>query len=448
VGLAVSILATTVGAQPGILSSGRVPLWSTDAPVCILAVNREDPGLVIPSPHLSPTLSDILGPGATESRLPTIGAPLNKAAVGANVTFSVAYADGANEGFNDATLGTQRRAAFEFALGIWALRLQGPATISVVAEMTPRGGTANSAVLASAGAQQFWREFTNAPFAQTFYPEALVEVISGSDPDAGTAEIGVDFNSDVDNQTVLGSCDWYYGTDATPTGCDIDFTTVTIHEIAHGLGFTASFGSNGQFGIGTPRRPIVYDLFLVDGTGTPLIDIPGSSKVRNPVFWDGTIGAWGHTNNFGGLGNAVIYAPSTFSGGSSISHVDESTYTGDWDLQTPFHDDPNHDPDRVMFGILEDIGWSRPQSRYSLDAASGFEDGSSANPFNSVTESMNGVPSDGFVRLLPGTFSETVSFGSKPLLLESYGSAVIGDGVGSSAAGFVAADTTSDAAER
>lgn len=431
-------------AQPSRVSSGRIPLWSIDAPVCILAVNRDDPGLELPAPHLSPTIPEILGPGTTELDLPGVGGQLNKTMVGANVTFSVLYADGANEGFNDPTLGTQRRAAFEFAAGIWADRLQGPGTITVVAEMTPRGGTATSAVLASAGPEQLWRDFTNAPLANIFYVEALVEVISGSDPDPGTAEIGVDFNSDVDNATVLGSCDWYYGTDATPTGCDIDFVTVTLHELAHGLGFVSSGRSNGQFGIGTPSFPIIYDLFLVDGAGTPLLNIGGPSKMTNPVFWAGTIGVWGHTNNFGGTGNAVIYAPSTFSGGSSISHLDESTYTGVWDLQTPFHDEPNHDPDRVMFGVLEDIGWSRPESRYALDAASGFEDGSSANPFNTASESATAVPPGGFVRFLPGTFSETLLIDSKPMLLESYGPAVVGEG----AVGTLPAPVEPDSADR
>ena len=420
----------TAIAQPSRVSSGRIPLWSTDAPVCILAVNRDDPGLELPAPHLSPTIPEILGPGQTELDLPGVGGQLNKMMVGANVTFSVLYADGVSEGFNDPTLGTQRRAAFEFALGVWSVRLQGPGTISVVAEMTPRGGTPTSAVLASAGAEQYWREFTNAPFATTFYPEALVEVISGSDPDLTTAEIGVDFNSDVDNGTVLGSCDWYYGTDATPTGCDIDFVTVTLHEVAHGLGFVSSGRSSGQFGIGNPSFPIIYDRFLVNGTGTPLLNIAGASKMTNPVFWAGAVGSWGHTNNFGGVGNAVIYAPSTFSGGSSISHLDESTYTGVWDLETPFHDEPTHDPDRVMFGVLEDIGWSRPESRYALDAASGFEDGSSANPFNTASESATAVPAGGSVRFLPGTFSETLLVDGKALLLESYGSAVIGEGTG------------------
>lgn len=429
-------------AQRARISSGRIPLWSTDDPVCILAVNRDDPALVLPSPHLSPTIPEVLGPDATELDLPTVGARLNKAMVGANVTFSVLYADGAGEGFNDPVLGAQRKAAFEFSLNIWAARLQGPATISVTAEMTARGGTPTSAVLASAGAEQFWREFTNAPHANTFYPEALVEVISGSDPDPGTAEIGVDFNSDVDNGTVLGSCDWYYGTDGSPTGCDIDFVTVTLHEIAHGLGFTSSGRSSGQFGIGVPSYPIIYDLFLVNGSGTRLLDIGGASKMTSPVFWDGTVGVWGHTNNFGGTGNAVIYAPSTFSSGSSISHLDEATYTGVWDLETPYHDVPNHEPDRVMFGVLEDVGWSRPESRYALDAAAGFEDGSSANPFNTASEAATAVPSGGSVRLLPGTFPETLILDTTPMVIESYGSAVIGEGAGTVALPPAEVDTT------
>jgi hypothetical protein len=78
-------------------------------------------------------------------------------------------------------------------------------------------------------------------------------------------------------------------------------------------------------------------------------------------------------------------------------------------------------------GILQDIGHSLPQSRYVDLSHGAFEDGSSANPFNTVIEAVLFVPDHGHVRILPGTYSEVMII-DKPLTLHSSGgTVVIGD---------------------
>lgn len=403
-------------------------LWSTSQPVCILVHNPKHEPLQLPEPYTPQSIRELYGPEITEDQLlslKTLPQRLQpqKIWVGNNVVLAVTYGDGANEGFNDQTLGAARQRAFEFAMGVWADNLQGPATISINATMTPRGGTATAAVLASAAPAQFWRNFSNAPFKDTWYPECLVEIISGSDPDNNRLDINVDFNSDVDNATVLGNRDFYYGTDASP-GTDFDFVTVTIHELCHGLGFISSFTSSGTYG----SFPNIFDRFLVDSTGTQLITKAASANnvTGNNVFWNGLRGRYMYNVNFGRTNNVPMFAPTPFEDGSSLSHLDEATFTGVWELQTPFISGVVHVPDEIVMGILQDIGYSLPTSRYVDLNADGFEDGSSANPFNTLKEGIDAVPENGALRLLPSNYRGAITLEKRMTVHSSGGVATLG----------------------
>jgi hypothetical protein len=137
-------------------------------------------------------------------------------------------------------------------------------------------------------------------------------------------------------------------------------------------------------------------------------------------------GRFAYNNFFGNLGNVPIFAPTPFQVGSSIAHLNEATFTGAWDLMTPNYNNANHNPDALVMGILQDIGYSLPYSRYVDDDASGFEDGSSANPFNTVIEGIDDVPTNGFVRIIPGTYPETMIVDRAMKLHSCGGTAVIG----------------------
>jgi hypothetical protein len=100
-----------------------------------------------------------------------------------------------------------------------------------------------SAILGSAGPTAVIRDFPGAPLTNTWYPIALANALAGSDLNGSTPEIQAVFNSDVDNSSVLGSTDWYYGLDGNP-GNDIDLLTVFLHELAHGLGFSSLVNLN------------------------------------------------------------------------------------------------------------------------------------------------------------------------------------------------------------
>ncbi|MCC6424713.1 MAG: PEP-CTERM sorting domain-containing protein [Phycisphaerales bacterium] len=275
----------------------------------------------------------------------------------AAVTFVADYSgDGANEGFNDPTYGVQRKAAFQFALNIWGTKLQNSyagETVRVLATFDPLGGSASSATLGQAGPVGSIANFSppaNPKYqTSTWFAAALANHIKQSDMyTAGMGnEISATFNSDVDNSTVLGTSDFYYGTDGN-AGSDSDFISVVLHEIAHGLGFTGTIKSDGSY---NSSLPSIYDRFLENG-GNALTGMSNAQRVAaiksNALYWTGADGTAANGNT-----QIQMYAPTTYSAGSSIYHVDQSLT----DLMAPIYQGVNHSPSARDLGILSDIGW-------------------------------------------------------------------------------------------
>ncbi|MCC7349683.1 MAG: hypothetical protein IT446_03865 [Phycisphaerales bacterium] len=275
----------------------------------------------------------------------------------AAITFVADYSgDGANEGFNDATLGAQRKAAFQYALNIWSTKLQSSyvgETIRVLATFDPLGGDGSSATLGQAGPAGINANFSppaNPKYqTNTWFPAALANHIKQSDlyTSSNGNEITAQFNSDVDNSTVLGNVDFYYGTDGNG-GSDSDFISVVLHEVAHGLGFTGTIKSDGSF---NGALPTIYDRFLENG-GNALTGMTNAQRLAaiksDALYWTGADGTAANGNS-----QIKMYAPSTYSAGSSVYHVDQSLT----DLMAPIYQGVNHNPSARDLGILSDIGW-------------------------------------------------------------------------------------------
>jgi hypothetical protein len=269
----------------------------------------------------------------------------------AQVVFT--YADDPGEGFNDPTLGAARRAAFEFATAIWGNAVGGSVTIVVDAAMDPLGGSGSGAVLGQAGSALVARDFDGAPLAGTWYPIPLANQLAGEDLAPSTADVIATFNSDVDNGAVLGTVDWYYGTDANP-GSDIDFVAVVLHELGHGLGFFDMISqSTGGWLSGFPD---IYgrNLVLAGAPDVPFITMNDAARLSaltsGNVFWGGA-----NVLAANGGGMAEIYAPSPYEAGSSISHWSTSL-TPD-QLMEPFYTGPQHGSGLAL-SALRDLGWS------------------------------------------------------------------------------------------
>jgi hypothetical protein len=274
------------------------------------------------------------------------------------------------------------RTAFQAAVNIWQTQIHSTVPIDVVADWSDLTTQFGPGVLGAAGPTDFVENFTNAPVANVFYPIALANAIAGSDqlsanvcnpdlnlpnpPNPSGAEISASFNSD---QTLP----WSFG--PGPVANKVDFESVVLHELGHGLGFVGTNDVPGDpnIGVGTSglsndgRNLTIFDTFAADGSDLPLdatyasgtTDLGDALRgVDRGVTWDGPAG---DAAAGGGPNRPVLYSPSSFQEGSSFSHLDEATYLkGNANaLMTPGLelDEVERSPGPIMLGMFKDMGW-------------------------------------------------------------------------------------------
>lgn len=294
----------------------------------------------------------------------------------ASATIIVQNVDGAGEGFNDptpftpvggnpaTTLGEARLNAFEYAADIWAAQLNSSVTIIVQAKMDPLTCTSSSAVLGSAGATTVHRNFTNAPVADTWYCQALANSLAGVDLDPSHPDITATFNSNLNGSTsCLNGIEWYYGYDGN-SGNNIDFVTVVLHEIGHGLGFQTycDLSTGARLNGFNDTYMLKIDRALASPSSFSAMSdaqrVSASTSDPN-LRWIGAsvTAAVPLVPVIAGLnGNyARLHAPSTLVIGSSVSHW-SSAITPNQSME-PSYTGPNHDTGLAL-NLMEDIGWS------------------------------------------------------------------------------------------
>lgn len=160
---------------------------------------------------------------------------------------------------------------------------------------------------------------------------------------------------------------WNIGS-GNPLSNQIDFRSVVTHEIGHSIGFYDSYDPNyDDWGNawGTESNPYdwagyqglsTWDQNLIDSAGNRPSNggygTPGNFNERdNPVYWRGT-----NANTYYG-GPVPIYAPSTYQGGSSLSHVDETALPNA--LMSPYVSlgQSVRAPTGVEWEMMQDMGW-------------------------------------------------------------------------------------------
>jgi hypothetical protein len=188
------------------------------------------------------------------------------------------------------------------------------------------------------------------------------------------AEIAVAFN--------LNFLPWYFGTNGNTPAGKIDFVSVVLHEIGHGLGFLGNMrvsSGSGSWGWNV-SRPTIYDRFTENGAGQSLIDtalFPNPSValadqlIGGSVYFDGPNANAANTAN--GQGPVRLYAPATWSSGSSYAHLDYDTYRNTENALMVYaipSQTARHDPGPVMLCLLKDIGWTVPATCDTIDLSS------------------------------------------------------------------------------
>jgi len=307
----------------------------------------------------------------------------------AEATIVVNNLDGAGEGFNDptpftpvggnpaTTLGSARLVAFSFAATTWGRKLNSAVQIRVDATIDALACSQTSAVLGAAGTITVHRDFSGALLASTWYPQALANALAGTDLDPASSDITALFNGTLDAGTCLGGTRWYYGLDGAPPPGDVDFVTVVLHELGHGLGFQTfvALGTGAKF-LG---RDDVYARKLEHHGAIPA-DYPSmtndqrvTASTSDPdLHWlGGLVNAAGSSSLSGGVasGHVRMYGPAPQQPGASVSHFSVDLVPDQ--LMEPFYTGPDHDLGLTL-KLLEDLGWTAapPVTAAAVPAAS------------------------------------------------------------------------------
>ncbi len=223
----------------------------------------------------------------------------------AAATIIINNINAAGVGFNDptpatpvggntgTTLGEQRLIAFTYAANLWGATLTSNVPIVINAQFTPLTCTATSGVLGSAGATFIYRNFPNAPKADTWYSYALANRIAGVDVSTTPSpQINSNFNSNLGQTGCLTGTFFYLGLDGNH-GANIDFVAVLQHEMGHGLGFQTF--TNGTTGAMNGGFPAIWDHFLFGSvTGKLWKDMTNAERVASAISLDKLV--WTGTN--------------------------------------------------------------------------------------------------------------------------------------------------------
>lgn len=272
---------------------------------------------------------------------------------GSGSSFEITYTDPIGAGFNDSVHGATRRRALEAAVTAWTKVIQGTVPIKVnvsMDEMDDGDDDEETTVLAVAGPVEFWlRDGAAVPSALEW------QLRKRRAADAEDVDIEVQVNS---------TANWDYAVDGVAARGKSSFVYTLIHEIGHGLGFVDSFDiENGDY---ANVVPFVFDTFLNRGAraGSRLTQRTGDQAIEDlqsdDLYFDGANATEASRRSIRPMPMVKLYAPDPYEPGSSISHVDQDTYsdikTG---LMTPSDFGSGSDKiDILTLAIMKDLGYT------------------------------------------------------------------------------------------
>jgi len=239
------------------------------------------------------------------------------------------------------------RTEVQAALDTWATNFKSSVDITMTATW---GRSANNDVLGSARPGSYFAGFTGAPDSTLWYPSALANALAGKDLDRDNAEIIIQVNS---------SANWNQRGDDKPRSNEYDLQSVILHEVAHGLGFLSADVYDKFFGYGSIDQPTPFDAYIQTPDGRRLADMPTPSlelgkTLTAPLYWIGENG-----KRVNGGEKIKMYTPAIYEPGSSVSHLDEATYSksGLDAVMTPNLDagEVFHQPGPLLLAMMEDM---------------------------------------------------------------------------------------------
>ena len=237
------------------------------------------------------------------------------------------------------------------AIDLWAANFDSKVQVNVDATW---GRSSAADILGSARPDRYYAKFAGAPDSSLWYASALANAIAGKDLDLDNPEIIIQINSEAE---------WDLDGLGKPTRYEYDLKSVMFHELAHGLGFlsTSSYlfdRTKGQY-VGILEQPTPFDAYLQTQDGNRLADLPSPSfelgqALSNRLVWSGAEGI--SANN--GV-KPLMYTPSNYDAGSSVSHLDENTFanSGTNAVMTPNLEagEVFNEPGPILLGMMKDL---------------------------------------------------------------------------------------------
>lgn len=258
----------------------------------------------------------------------------------------------------------EAKKAFEYAVGLWEQIIESPVPIYVQVNWRKLDDN----VLGSCAPADYYANFVGAPQKDLFYPVSVAEKITTQEITDDTApDIYADFNKNIE---------WYFGTDGSTPDSLYDFVTVVMHELGHGLGFTGCFyteGDIGKYDYINSGEATSFDQLVTDKNGNHLLDtllFPNPSQTLYQAFTSNNLYASSPVAIIDGGGSTPrLYAPFTWSEGSSIYHLNDLTYPPGNLNSLMTHaigmGEAIHDPGPITKGIMADIGWKNMWLKFS-----------------------------------------------------------------------------------
>jgi len=236
---------------------------------------------------------------------------------------------------------------FQAAVDVWSQHFASSVPITIDATWAR---ISSFGVLGSARPGSYFAGFDKAPDSSLWYPSALANALAGKDLDTKQSEMVIQVNS---------LADWNTRNDGISYANEYDLQSVFLHEMGHGLGFLSTDSYDPIFGYGSIDQPTPFDAYAQLEDGRRLSDLPTPSlelgqALRSTLVWSGTLGIAAN----GGV-KPILYTPSKYEEGSSISHLDEGTYSKSAldAVMTPNLDAGEifHHPGPLLLAMMEDM---------------------------------------------------------------------------------------------
>ena len=257
------------------------------------------------------------------------------------------------------TVPDQYRPAIQAAIDIWSQNFKSsvPINIAVNWERVSTPG-----VLAAATPGKFLTNFDNIPDKDLWYASAMANALAGKDLDPTQPEVTVRINS-------INASSLYIGTDGNCPSTLYDLESMILHELGHGLGFLSNADYFPISQVGNIQQPTPFDAYAQTTDGRRLMDLPAPSfelgtALTTSLVWSGAFGT--AANN--GV-KPKLYTPSVWEQGSSVSHLDENTFSrsGPDAVMSPnlASGEVFHAPGPVLLGMLKDMMVKPPAGKAS-----------------------------------------------------------------------------------